>query len=243
MITLTIVAFSMRRTCRHIPPHAIGCCNLRSINTATAGNLRAVKITTFNTLTSASASPIQRRKYRKPRHREDDTYEAGGGSSNALALSAGALKREGGGHTREDQAQRKDFSDKQEEEQRSSSSSSSSAHAHQRATLSAGAHQRATLTRHPLVPALKGLPTGGEFAQTSSAPPASAEAPPSLKSGGAAVTSSETRLLLCANSDSLYNGSSAGEFVHTRRRPQGTPEDTPPTLGGAEGEVLQGRMR
>jgi hypothetical protein len=163
-------------------------------------------------------------------------------SSTALAPSAAAPKREGGEHTRECafavEAQRKELWDTREEQQRSSSSSS--AHAHVRAagggTLSVGA-------RHPLVPALKGLPTGGEFAQTSSAPPASAEAPPSLKSGGAAVTSSETRLLLCANSDSLYNGSSAGEFVHTRRRPQGTPEDTPPTLGGAEGEVLQGRMR
>ena len=153
-------------------------------------------------------------------------------SSTALAPSAAAPMREGGQHTREVEAQRKELWDTREEEQLSSSSS---AHAHVRAagggTLSAGA-------RHPLVPALKGLPTGGEFAQIGSAPPASAEAPPSLKSGGAAVTSSETRLLLCANSDSHYNGSSAGEFAHTRRRPEGTPEDTPPTLGGAEGEVL-----
>lgn len=87
MITLIIVAFSMRRTCPHTPPHAIGCCNLRSINAATAGNLRAVKITTFSTLTSASASPIQRRKYRKLRHRVHDMYEAGGGSSDAHAAS------------------------------------------------------------------------------------------------------------------------------------------------------------
>ncbi len=127
------------------------------------------------------------------------------------------------------EAQRKEREDKREEEQRSSSSS-----AHVRAaggaTLSAGA-------RHPLVPALKGLPTGGVFAQTGSAPPASAEATPALKSGGAAVTSSGSRLLLRANSDSRFNGSSAGEFAHTRRRPQGTPEDTPPTLGGTEGEV------
>ena len=87
MITLIIVAFSMRRTCPHTPPHAIGCCYLRSINAATAGNLRAVKITTFSTLTSASASPIQRRKYRKLRHRVHDMYEAGGGSSDAHAAS------------------------------------------------------------------------------------------------------------------------------------------------------------
>jgi hypothetical protein len=124
------------------------------------------------------------------------------------------------------EAQRKELWDKREEEQRSSSSSS--VHAHVRAA-GGGA-------RHPLVPALKGLPTGGEFAQAASAPPA--EPPPALKSGGAAVTSSESRLLLRANSDSRYNGSSAGEFAHTHRRPQGTQEDTPPTLGGAKGEVL-----